>query len=134
LKSENVLLTAHTEVKLYDFGLAKTKKNISGTNLYMTHPRIFATLPWMAPELFLPGPEYGKKSDISAFRMILWEIASRSKPYKDHANPSSIMMLVLLRDGRETIPEDSPEEFSVLIKQCWLKDPLERPSTIEILK
>ena len=30
LKCDNVLLTTHMEVKLCDFGLAKTKKNISG--------------------------------------------------------------------------------------------------------
>src|SRR5688572_32042438 len=81
LKSDNVLLTKTMEIKLCDFGLARIKENISTKSMFSASYAI-GTLPWMAPELFLLKPIFGRKSDIYAYGMILWEIASRNtKPY-----------------------------------------------------
>src|SRR5690606_17634932 len=102
LKSANVLLTKHLEIKLCDFGLAKTKKNIIGSSKYLsTGSSMKGTIAWMAPELFVEEPNPGKKSDIYSYAMTLWEIASRcSRPFKDHPYPEMIGVLVLMKDMR----------------------------------
>src|SRR5688572_18668778 len=84
LKSDNVLLTKTMEIKLCDFGLARVKENITSKSMFSTS-YVAGTTPWMAPELFRLKPNFGRKSDIYAYGMVLWEITSRnSRPYNDY--------------------------------------------------
>src|SRR5204863_3129362 len=103
IKSHNILVTKNMEVKLADFGLAKIKKSAKENKTeFSTKLKLEGTIPWMAPELFHKEPVFSRKSDIYAYGMILWEIASRNIPYKDYLY-EVIGILVLMQNMREII-------------------------------
>ncbi len=132
LKSLNVLISQQEgklHASLTDFGLAETKREINTTtNVGKAHS--FGTLLWMAPEL-LRGKPSTKASDIYSYGMILWEIASRKRPYHE-AHPSVIKALITDGDT-PNIPSATPSYFTSLIKKCWALDPIQRPTIEEVL-
>jgi serine/threonine protein kinase len=115
----NVLVAENMEVKLADFGLAKIKKSAEGkTTAFSTNLKAEGTVPWMAPELFHREPIFSRKSDIYAYGMILWGIASRKIPYEDFLS-GAVGALVLVRILCEIIPTNTPKYFAELISKCW---------------
>ncbi|KAG0249680.1 hypothetical protein DFQ27_009850, partial [Actinomortierella ambigua] len=129
LKSANVLLTGHLEVKLSDFGLANVRTMLapeaSGINM---SPR------WKAPELFyLPRVNYSTKSDMYALGMVLWEIAANStQPFQDIESASEIGLRVVW-GKREVIPQDAPTRYRSWILKCWKQNPTERPEARDLI-
>ncbi|KAF9160907.1 hypothetical protein DFQ26_005067, partial [Actinomortierella ambigua] len=117
LKSANVLLTKHMEVKLCDFGFA----TIGSVTASQTGSAL-GTLRWLAPELLSTRPRYSTKSDIYALGMVMWEMAANcTKPFKDHSN--DVMIAVLVEQGsREELPEDTPIEYRQWVERCWSHD------------
>ncbi|KAG0260885.1 hypothetical protein DFQ27_003298, partial [Actinomortierella ambigua] len=132
LKSGNVLLTRHLEVKLCDFGLAQVKIN---TASYHTNNQTSAagTFRWMAPELLTLRPKYSFKSDMYALGMVMWEMAADcTVPFEEQGDNSIIADLV--RKGeREDIPEETPADYKSWIERCWEQDPSKRPEAAEML-
>ncbi|KAF9971665.1 hypothetical protein BGZ73_005296 [Actinomortierella ambigua] len=130
LKSANVLLTKHLEVKLADFGLALVKSTSSSNSAADT---LKGTLRWMAPELFAKKPQYSTKSDMYALGMVMWEMAANStKPFVDQLDNFTVVALV--RDGeREELPEDTPPAYRALVERCWDQDPSKRPTADEMI-
>ncbi|KAG0252763.1 hypothetical protein DFQ27_007864, partial [Actinomortierella ambigua] len=136
LKSANVLLTKHMEVKLADFGLSKMR---SLSQASMTGSRSGAkpagTLRWMAPELmYATKPMYTTKSDVYALGVVMWEMAaSCTKPYISQDSDDLIALLV--KNGvRETFPEDTPTEYRLWAERCWQQDPMDRPEASEVVQ
>ncbi len=131
LKSLNILVAkqeGNYRGSLTDFGLSIVKNETITSSTKATQSS--GTLLWMAPEL-LRGKPCTKKSDIYAYGMILWELASRKLPFKD-AHPSVISTLI--KDGdTPDIPKKIPTIFTALITQCWSMDTKKRPSLNEIL-
>jgi len=134
LKSDNVLLDAHYNAKIADFGTSKflagsTRMTHSGDlhdnggggapaedepailchNAVMT--RGVGTTVWMAPEIFVGEKEYGPEVDAYSFGIILWELATRRWPW-DELNATSYITLfqkldTALRNGqRPSIPPE----------------------------
>ncbi|KAF9970518.1 hypothetical protein BGZ73_006774 [Actinomortierella ambigua] len=128
LKSANVLLTKHMEVKLCDFGFA-TIGSVTATQTGST----MGTLRWLAPELLSTRPKYSTKSDIYALGMVMWEMAANcTKPFKDHSN--DVMIAVLVEQGsREELPEDTPPEYRKWVERCWSHDRNLRPEASEVI-
>src|SRR5688572_22857861 len=132
LKSDNVLLTKTMEIKLCDFGLARVKENFTSKSMFST-TYATGTLPWMAPELFGLNPKFGRKSDIYAYGMILWEIASRNtKPFKSY---HQFAISAITQNGiREEIPNETPTAFRNIIEKCWGTIPSDRPFAVDVVK
>ncbi len=133
LKSLNVLVSKQEDqlrASLTDFGLSEIKQETATTTKVGTEQSI-GTLLWMAPEL-LKGSNCSQKSDIYAYGMLLWELASRKRPFK--GKPSAVIP-TLIKDGNTPeIPTSTPPVFARLIKRCWDLNPKERPSVQDILK
>jgi WD40 repeat protein len=138
LKSPNVLIGDGMRAKITDFGLAQVKTETS--TLAFTMPqrtqsttekvaKPAGTLRWMAPELFKRRAKATTQSDIHSYGMILWELVSRLIPFADAAN-DAILTQWLSAGEQETIPEDCPPSFAVLITKCW-KERTERPTADE---
>ncbi|KAG0244306.1 hypothetical protein BGW41_008070 [Actinomortierella wolfii] len=123
LKSQNVLLTRHMEVKLCDFGLAtvKTQSASKSTGSFV------GTFRWMAPELFSANPKYSTKSDMYAFGMLMWEMAANcTVPFQKLHDPYAVMAIVKSGE-REVLPDDVPADYRKWVEQCWEHDPEKRP-------
>ncbi|KAF9305894.1 hypothetical protein BGZ74_008457 [Mortierella antarctica] len=133
LKSANVLLNKHMEVKLGDFGLA-TVRSLSATNSIASGSEIRkGTLRWMAPELLSSRPMYSTKSDMYAFGTVIWEMAAnRTRPFADQADHSVVMELV--KNGeREVLPEDTPSTYGMWVERCWCHDRESRPEAMDVI-
>ncbi|KAF9167943.1 copper transport protein ctr1, partial [Actinomortierella ambigua] len=133
LKSANILLTKHLEVRLCDFGLALDQRaSETGGEPCRKQGAPAGTLRWMAPELLTEKPVHSASSDIYAFGMVMWEMASnRTKPFAHQENDTQLAAYVR-SGGRETIPDDTPAEFRLWIDRCWDQDPANRPKAIEM--
>ncbi|KAF9165282.1 hypothetical protein DFQ26_000330 [Actinomortierella ambigua] len=125
LKSTNVLLTHHMEVKLCDHGLPTIKA--SSMRQLAGHPVHHGTLRWMAPELITDQPQYSTKSDIYALGMVMWEMAANcTSPFKDQRD-NYIIMAIIKQGERELLPDDTPQSYRSWVDRCWRADPSRRP-------
>ncbi|KAG0256967.1 hypothetical protein DFQ27_005387, partial [Actinomortierella ambigua] len=134
LKSANVLLTRHMEVKLADFGLAKVKSmTMAATRASQSKVGLAGTLRWIAPELlFAKKPEYTTKSDVYALGVVLWEMAAHcTRPFADQDNDAFVALAVSQGD-RETFPVNTPTEYRDWAERCWSQDPENRPDASEV--
>jgi hypothetical protein len=142
LKPNNILVSPNTnpelsadgyvEVKLADFGLAKTKVNTSSS---MLDSRLWGAAPWRAPEAF---EDHGghqrrfstKKADVYSFAILCSQILScKLHPFGDP--PVGLLERVSSpQNERPFLPSNSnyPAQLLSLIKQCWAPDPGMRPN------
>lgn len=129
LKSLNVLLTKHMEVKLCDFGLAAVRT----ATVSRSSEAVRGTLRWMSPELLASKPKYTTKSDMYAFGMVMWELAANcTRPFRDQPD-NLVVMSLIIRGDREELPDDTPSDYRARVERCWHQDPDERPEASEIL-
>ena len=121
-------------VKLCDFGLARYLPDANcsgGTDFTMT--ATVGTPAFMAPEVTsqTAQAQYNPKSDVYAFGMILWCMATGKTPYEDEGILNVFSLALQVAQGlRPALPEDS--HFKSLIQKCWDTDPAARPSFTEI--
>jgi serine/threonine protein kinase len=105
-----------------DLGLCKPLNKVNDER------NIIGIMPYMAPELFR-GLGNTKASDIYSFGIIMWEILTGERPYKDQ--PHDINLAFKILDGlRPTIPEGTPDNYCNLMQKCWHKNPAERPQFV----
>lgn len=126
IKSHNVLLSPHMEVKICDFGLSRLKSEL------MTGTMQFAGTPsYMAPEVFR-NAKYTESVDVFAFGTLMWEAMANDIPFAN-LDPADIRERVV--EGRMLeIPSTAPKEMQQLIRGCWTSDYKVRPLMSEVLK
>jgi hypothetical protein len=116
------------QVKVADFGLARTKET-SSTNSYQKYKA--GTTRWMAPEVIICGNDGNKvknpfKSDVYSFGMVSYEILTGNVPFSNMWLPVEINRSVL--DGvRPELPNRCTQELKILIEECWNPEPNMRP-------
>ncbi|XP_025850141.2 tyrosine-protein kinase Mer [Vulpes vulpes] len=128
LAARNCMLRDDMTVCVADFGLSK--KIYSGD--YYRQGRI-AKMPvkWIAIES-LADRVYTSKSDVWAFGVTMWEIATRGMtPYPGVQNHE--MYDYLLHGHRLKQPEDCLDELYEIMHSCWRAEPLDRP-TFSVLR
>uniref|UniRef100_A0A452HLD9 receptor protein-tyrosine kinase n=1 Tax=Gopherus agassizii TaxID=38772 RepID=A0A452HLD9_9SAUR len=127
LAARNCMLRDDMTVCVADFGLSK--KIYSGD--YYRQGRI-AKMPvkWIAIES-LADRVYTTKSDVWAFGVTMWEIATRGMtPYPGVQNHE--IYDYLLHGHRLKQPEDCLDELYEVMYSCWRADPHERPAFPEL--
>ncbi|KAM7172144.1 tyrosine-protein kinase Mer isoform 2-T2 [Macrochelys suwanniensis] len=127
LAARNCMLRDDMTVCVADFGLSK--KIYSGD--YYRQGRI-AKMPvkWIAIES-LADRVYTTKSDVWAFGVTMWEIATRGMtPYPGVQNHE--IYDYLLHGHRLKQPEDCLDELYDVMYSCWRADPRERPAFPEL--
>jgi len=125
IKSHNVLLSPHLEVKICDFGLARMRSEL------MTGAMQFAGTPnYMAPEIFRQQ-RYTEKVDVFAFGTLLWEAMAQDIPFAN-LDPPEIKDRVL---AGQMLPMSgtTPRPVQALMQACWTLDQESRPFMAEVL-
>ncbi|XP_039180459.1 tyrosine-protein kinase Mer isoform X2 [Crotalus tigris] len=127
LAARNCMLRDDMTVCVADFGLSK--KIYSGD--YYRQGRI-AKMPvkWIAIES-LADRVYTTKSDVWAFGVTMWEIATRGMtPYPGVQNHE--IYDYLLHGHRLKQPEGCLDDLYEIMYSCWRADPVDRPTFSEL--
>jgi serine/threonine protein kinase len=117
IKPSNIMIKRNGEVKLMDFGIARTK-GVEG----LTLPGVLVGTPsYMSPEQAM-GQPLDHRSDIFSFGIVLYEMFTGAKPFQDEETASiaaKIMKGSYISPRR--INSDLPRSVQRIIKKCLKK-------------
>jgi eukaryotic-like serine/threonine-protein kinase len=115
LKPENVLLTAGTQVKILDFGIALDESARRLTWFGLSNP--MGTPDYMAPEQ-IGGRRGGARTDVYAVGMLLYEMLTGNLPFVS-ANPNALLRMKANEDPLPPsfyVPAIDPGIQSIILK------------------
>ncbi|XP_045464391.1 tyrosine-protein kinase Abl isoform X7 [Harmonia axyridis] len=126
LAARNCLVGENHLVKVADFGLARLMRD----DTYTAHAGAKFPIKWTAPE-GLAYNKFSTKSDVWAFGILLWEIATYGmSPYPGVDLTDVYHMLE--KGYRMECPPGCPPKIYELMRQCWQWHAHERPTFAEI--
>ncbi|KAF5278991.1 hypothetical protein FQA39_LY05669 [Lamprigera yunnana] len=126
LAARNCLVGENHLVKVADFGLARLMRD----DTYTAHAGAKFPIKWTAPE-GLAYNKFSTKSDVWAFGILLWEIATYGmSPYPGVDLTDVYHMLE--KGYRMECPPGCPPKIYELMRQCWQWHAHERPTFREI--
>jgi BR serine/threonine kinase len=116
LKLENILLDAHDNVKIADFGFARwMKANVAETSCGSPH--------YAAPEVILGKPYDGRKADIWSCGVILYTLLVGRLPFEE---PSLRALAAKICNGEYRMPDFQDRSITDLISKLLCVDPKAR--------
>ncbi|XP_043941178.1 tyrosine-protein kinase ABL2 isoform X3 [Protopterus annectens] len=125
LAARNCLVSENHVVKVADFGLSRLMTG----DTYTAHAGAKFPIKWTAPES-LAYNTFSIKSDVWAFGVLLWEIATYGMSPYPGIDLSQVYDL-LEKGYRMEQPEGCPPKVYELMRACWRWNPAERPSFAE---
>ncbi|KAI1902268.1 hypothetical protein AGOR_G00042950 [Albula goreensis] len=141
LKPENILVDKDFHIKIADLGLATCKgwsrltreesRKQQSRKGAQSSARTAGTLSYMAPEhLESVNTASSEKSDVYSFAIVVWVVLTRQQPYENAQNDTHLSQCVRNGDRPDEtlIPEDTPKEIITLMKDCWHRNPGQRPT------
>jgi eukaryotic-like serine/threonine-protein kinase len=139
LKPGNIMLTK-PGAKLLDFGLAKLKQEVVPANVQLSQlptandpltaqGTIVGTLQYMAPEQ-LEGREVDARTDIFAFGLVVYEMATGKKAFEGKSQ-ASLIAKILETDPppMSSLQPMTPPALDRVVKKCLAKEPENRWQT-----
>lgn len=119
LKPENILLTSDGDVKITDFGIART-----GTGPKLTeHGGVVGTIDYVSPE-YLERGQVDHRSDIYAVGVLAYEMITGETPFKG----KSVIETMTMRLRSDPPPPDiirpeCPARLSEIVLKAMARDP-----------
>src|ERR1700680_383851 len=132
LKPGNIMLTK-SGTKLLDFGLAKLTQEVApaanplsqlptATHAITAQGTILGTLQYMAPEQ-LEGREVDARTDIFAFGVVVYEMATGKRAFEGKSQ-ASLIAAILEREPppMSTLQPMTPPSLDHVVKKCLAKE------------
>jgi len=122
LKPENILLTSQGDVKITDFGIARTT---TGPRL-TEHGGVVGTIDYVSPE-YLERGQVDHRSDIYAMGIMAYEMITAETPFRGKSVIETMTMR-LKTDPAEphTLRPDCPVELSRVVMKALTRNPDKR--------
>ncbi|XP_060932731.1 mixed lineage kinase domain-like protein [Limanda limanda] len=125
INSSKFLVAEGYRVKLAGFELAQTETSLRK----QTKPNKseIGSLCYSSPQTLENINHYNKECEMYSFGIVLWEIATRKKPF-DGCSDAEIYQKVNEDKVKEPLSDDCPEKLADLINACRDYDSFQRPS------
>ncbi|XP_043585443.1 discoidin domain-containing receptor 2 [Bombus pyrosoma] len=135
LATRNCLVSRGYTVKVCDLG---SGRNAYAADYFRVEGRPPLPIRWMAWESMLMG-RHTSKSDVWSFAVTLWEILTfaREQPFEelpDHRIVENATYFYQEDDRRIILPlpKNCPKDIYELMRECWHRNDVDRPSFREI--
>lgn len=125
LKASNIFLTKKHRIKIGDFGCSRI---LNPAKMYLKED--VGTTVYLSPEQVNRVGLYDYKIDIWAIGWCLYYLALFKPPFT--GSTYSSLSYSILNEEPAGLPEDSSEEFKLLISKWLTKSSRERPTAIEL--
>ena len=119
------------QIKLFDFGLARTQRLSDQTSRKLTGN--VGTARYMAPEVTLHA-DYCLPADVFSYAVLLWEILTLEKPFEGIKDLKQLQNMTVHRHKRPSLRKISSPLVKDLLRACWDRDPSARPTSVLIVK
>ena len=126
IKSQNIFLMKNGDVKIGDFGIAKSLTKTKSNAM-----TIIGTPYYFSPEI-INGEPYNYKTDIWSLGVVLYEMCTLKLPF-DSNNIAQLSMKIL-RGNFDPIPFKYSKEMHNLVKKMLNVDQNKRPDIKEIMQ
>ncbi|CAG8463108.1 6631_t:CDS:2 [Paraglomus brasilianum] len=127
----NILVDENGGPMITDFGLSRADQIVVPSNRSSDSP-VYGLVAYTAPERLKDSSlPFDEKCDIYSLGVVLWEIGSGKKPFKEHQNDMSLGVNIVMGQ-REKFGKGVPLRYKELVERCWHDNPNERPSMREV--
>ena len=134
LKPANLMVNKEAEIKITDFGIARTVSDTMTRMSRTIHQQTSGTLLYMSPQQAM-GDRPRPTDDVYALGATLYELFTSKPPFYSGDIPTQISTRIppSLQDRREELEigatDTIPKEWEHAISLCLDKDPARRPQT-----
>jgi Tol biopolymer transport system component len=130
LKPSNIAITTSGQVKVLDFGVAKSTREdgagVDTATLAATAPGVIVgTAAYMSPEQ-ARGHAVDKRSDVWAFGCVLFEMLAGRPPFQGATLSDTISLTLTAEPDWQALPASMPRGVRLLLDRCLEKDAARR--------